>query len=368
MGAERAHAQAEHDGRAIDQGIFCAAVLRSDTAGAHLIDAMLLPTPRSLELIDDFRATGRAELGSVSVERRGAAAHVTFRNAHSLNAEDDRLIADLDTAADLVLLDDRVRVGVLRGGLVDHPSTGAGGSSARASTSGPARREDLVRRFPARPRTGLPAQDAAGRAHRPGRRRLGRADRAEALDRRRRHLRHRRRHATAAGARPGDRGVGGVSEPARGRGGIVPGLGNLRLTRLTGARLARQVVLSGRRIRATDPEAPLLCDEVVPADGMDEAVERAVAELSAPPWPRTGGCWRWARSRWTSTAPTSPSSRCSRRPESTAGTCSTRSGGTGGVPPPADERRHGAGGPLPSTVCTARCGTRYWGRSASSTR
>lgn len=64
--------------------------------------------------------------------------------------------------------------------------------------------------------------------------------------------------------------------------GIVPGLGNLRLTRLTGARLARQVILGGRRIAAEDPDSRLVCDEVVPAAGMDEAIERAVQALSAP--------------------------------------------------------------------------------------
>ncbi|EXU62518.1 hypothetical protein Z951_41175 [Streptomyces sp. PRh5] len=67
--------------------------------------------------------------------------------------------------------------------------------------------------------------------------------------------------------------------------GIVPGLGNLRLTRLTrltGARLARQVVLGGRRIAATEPEARYVCDTVVPAGDMDGAVDRAVEALRAP--------------------------------------------------------------------------------------
>ncbi|MFC8990091.1 hypothetical protein [Streptomyces sp. NPDC057115] len=32
----------------------------------------------------------------------------------------------------------------------------------------------------------------------------------------------------------------------------------------------------------TDPAARLLCDDIVPASGMEEAIERAVRELSAP--------------------------------------------------------------------------------------
>lgn len=58
------------------------------------------------------------------MRRRGPPAHVEFRDSERLNSEDDRLIADLDTAVDLLLLDDQVRVGVLRGGEVDHAMMG----------------------------------------------------------------------------------------------------------------------------------------------------------------------------------------------------------------------------------------------------
>src|SRR5262249_16104248 len=57
----------------------------------------------------------------VHIERRGSAAHVTLNNVHCLNAEDLPLLEDLETAVDLVLLDDGVRVGVLRGGTMTHP-------------------------------------------------------------------------------------------------------------------------------------------------------------------------------------------------------------------------------------------------------
>ena len=42
-------------------------------------------------------------------------------NPAFLNAEGDRTSADLETAADLALLDDRIEVCVLRGGPIDHP-------------------------------------------------------------------------------------------------------------------------------------------------------------------------------------------------------------------------------------------------------
>jgi thioesterase DpgC len=42
------------------------------------------------------------------------------------------------------------------------------------------------------------------------------------------------------------------------------------------------VLLSGRRLRAGEAGAELVCDEVVPADRLSDAVDRAVAELAAP--------------------------------------------------------------------------------------
>lgn len=284
MAAERASVQAHKEGREIDQGLFCGAVLRSPTAGRHLVETMLRPTPRALTLLDGFRAEGRAALDTVLVTRRGSAAHVEFRNAERLNAEDERLIGDLDTAVDLALLDDAVTVGVLRGGPVDHPKY----RGRRVFSAG----IDL---------TDL---------------RDGRIPFVEFLLGRELGYLHKILRGLLTGPEPGGAwgervtskpwigavdtfAIGGgmqlllvldhviagqdayVSLPAAEE-GIVPGLGNLRLTRHTGARLARQVVLGGRRIAATDPEARLVCDEIVPAHGMDETVERAVRALSAP--------------------------------------------------------------------------------------
>jgi thioesterase DpgC len=62
--------------------------------------------------------------------------------------------------------------------------------------------------------------------------------------------------------------------------GIIPGVSNLRLTRAGGARLSRQVILSGRRIHASEPAAALLLDEVVEPGELDAAAERAAAMLT----------------------------------------------------------------------------------------
>jgi thioesterase DpgC len=65
--------------------------------------------------------------------------------------------------------------------------------------------------------------------------------------------------------------------------GIIPGAGNFRLGRFTGPRVSRQIILGGRKIWATEPDAALLADEVVqPGEDLDAAVERAVRRLQGP--------------------------------------------------------------------------------------
>ncbi|GAA4207644.1 hypothetical protein GCM10022252_71600 [Streptosporangium oxazolinicum] len=283
MAVEESRIQAHKDGLEIDQGLFCGAVLHSPTAGRHLIDTMALPTPRALELLDGFRATGRVELASVLLERRGPAAYVEFRNAQHLNAEDNRLIGDLETAVDLALLDDRVRVGVLRGGEVDHPRyrgrrVFSAGINLKALRNGEISFIDfLLGRelgYISKMLRGLLPEPTEVTWPDPRRQKpwIGAVD-TFAIGGGMQLLLVLDRVLLESGAF--------LSLPAAEE-GIVPGLGNLRLRRLTGARMARQIILGGRRITGDDPEVRLLCDEVVPAALMDAAIEASVAELAAP--------------------------------------------------------------------------------------
>lgn len=83
---------------------------------------MRKPTRRALDLLPEFRRTGRLRLGAVDIERGGdGGARLTVVNNHCLNAEDNRHVEDMETAVDLTLLDPGVKVGVLRGGVMDHP-------------------------------------------------------------------------------------------------------------------------------------------------------------------------------------------------------------------------------------------------------
>jgi len=283
MAVEQARPQAEKEGLEIDQGIFFRGLLASPDAGGHLMDSMLRPTSRALDLQDAFGREDRLDLGSVLVELRDGAAHLTINNQHCLNAEDNRLVDDLETAVDLVLLDDRARVGVLRGGVMTHPRyrgrrVFSAGINLRELHSGGISFVDFLLRR----ELGLISKLMHGILTGPA---------ADAYP-------HRTVQKPWCAAVDSFAIGGGMqlllvfdqvisaddaffSLPAA-QEGIVPGLGSLRLPRLAGPRLSRRVILGGRRIAATDPEASLVCDLVVPADELDAAVEEAVRSLDSP--------------------------------------------------------------------------------------
>jgi thioesterase DpgC len=267
MAADRARPQAAKEGHEIDQGIFLRAVLRSDQAGPHLLESMLQPTPRALRLLPDFRDTGSADLGSVRVERRDGAAHLTMCRTDCLNAEDNRQVEDMETAVDLALLDPAVEVGVLRGGEMTHPRyrgrrVFSAGINLKSLHAGDISLVDfLLRRelgyIHKLVRAGKPwiaAVDGFAIG--------GGAQLLLVFD-----------HVIAASDAY-------VSLPAA-QEGIIPGAANFRLTRAVGPRVARQIILLGRRLQAAEPDARLLIDRVAEPHEMDAAVEQAVAALKS---------------------------------------------------------------------------------------
>ncbi|MEV6350163.1 (3,5-dihydroxyphenyl)acetyl-CoA 1,2-dioxygenase DpgC [Actinoplanes sp. NPDC051851] len=279
LAAERAARQADKETREIDQGIFLRAVLGSPVAGRHLIDAMLRPTPRALELLPAFRATGELRMTAVHLERRDGVARLTLCRDDCLNAEDEVQVDDMETAVDLALLDPEIRVGLVRGGPMSHPRyrgrrVFSAGINLKKLAAG-----DI-------PLVGFLLRRELGYLHKLLRGLLP---------------------GEPAGWRPAARAkpwVAAVDTFAIGGGtqmllvfdhviaaadayfslpaateGIVPGVANLRFARVAGARTARQVILGGRRIHATEPEARLLVDEVAEPERMDAAIERALAGL-----------------------------------------------------------------------------------------
>ncbi|MET8948662.1 (3,5-dihydroxyphenyl)acetyl-CoA 1,2-dioxygenase DpgC [Streptomyces sp. NPDC004542] len=279
---ERTRPQANKEGHEIDQGVFLSHVLRSPSAGPHLIDAMLRPTPRALALLPDFSRTGRADLGSVRMERSRGAAHLTMCRDDCLNAEDDRQIEDIETAVDLALLDPDVEVCVLRGGEMTHPRyrgkrVFSAGINLKSLYGGSISLVDfLLRRelgYIHKILRGVSVGNGADR-------RTGMVEKPwiAAVD----------TFAIGGGAQlllVFDHVIAAsdayLSLPAA-KEGIIPGAANFRLGRVAGGRVSRQVILGGRRIWAGEPDARLLVDEVHEHDDMDLAIERGIDRLRGP--------------------------------------------------------------------------------------
>jgi (3,5-dihydroxyphenyl)acetyl-CoA 1,2-dioxygenase len=119
--AESDRMQADKDGLEIHQGLFVSQVMANPQTGHHLIRSMLRPRTESLELLPQFVATGYADLATARVEVQGSASHVTIQNERYLNSEDDTVVGPLEIATDLALLHPEVKIGVLRGSVVNHP-------------------------------------------------------------------------------------------------------------------------------------------------------------------------------------------------------------------------------------------------------
>ncbi|WP_124437338.1 (3,5-dihydroxyphenyl)acetyl-CoA 1,2-dioxygenase DpgC [Streptomyces sp. NL15-2K] len=282
LAADRALAQARKAGHEIDLGVFLSRMLRSPLSGGHLMDTLLSPTARALDLLPEFTAVGKTDLGSVRLERRDGVARLTMCRDDCLNAEDDRQVDDMETAVDLALLDPAVEVCLLRGGVMTHPryagkrvfSAGINLKSLHAgdiSLDGFLLRRELgylhkiwrgVRvdddtswHSPTRAKPWVAAVDTFAIG--------GGTQLLLVVD-----------HVLAASDAY-------LSLPAA-QEGIIPGVANFRLPRYTGPRLARQIILEGRRIRMTDPEARLLVDEVHDPDELDRAVERGLDRLRGP--------------------------------------------------------------------------------------
>jgi (3,5-dihydroxyphenyl)acetyl-CoA 1,2-dioxygenase len=273
MAAERSRMLADKHGIEFAQGLLVGHVLALPRAGRHLLGAMLRPVPEAFEQLAELRATGAADLGPVRVTRRGRAGVLELRNPKHLNAEDDLTLGHTECAVDLILLDPGIEVGVIRGGVVEHPRH----PGQRVFGSG----INLTRLYHGRIdflfylirdlgyvnkiyRGIFPERDAIEKLWIAAVERYAVGGACQLL--------HVVDHVLATrGSR--------LFLPAR-KEGIIPGASNLRLPRFVGDRAARQAILSGREWTAGEPDAALLCDEVVPPGEMDTALEARVDALT----------------------------------------------------------------------------------------
>jgi len=278
--AERELPQTEKQGLEIDQGIFLAHVLAHPRCGPHALHAMAQPRAEALAALEDFRRTGAADLGPVRVDRRDAVGTVTMQNHAFLNSEDDASVAALETAIDLVLLDDAIDVGVLRGGPATHPKYagrrifGSGLNLTHLYYGKISLVEFMIER-----ETGALTKMYRGHA-------VG--DPFETVV----EVRREKPWIAAVEAFA----IGGSCQillvmdrvlaetgsyfnlPAR-KEGIVPGAANLRLPRFVGERMTRQAIFFNRDFAADSPEGRLIADEVLAGEEIDAAIERSAAEV-----------------------------------------------------------------------------------------
>jgi (3,5-dihydroxyphenyl)acetyl-CoA 1,2-dioxygenase len=282
VAGERSRSLPEKEGLEIAQGLFLSFVLASPRCGSHLVWSMLRPTEAALARLDEFRATGVADLGGTFLERRGRAAYLEIRNERHLNAEDCETLPTTEVAVDLALLDPEVEVGVIRGAVVTHPRYAGrrvfgAGLNLTHLYHGRLDFMFFVTRdlgYVNKLFRGLSSEE-----HRP-------AEPEETTEKLwvaavetfaiggACQILHTVDHVIAA------RGTR-LYLPAR-KEGILPGASNLRLQRSVGDRLARQAILSGLEFEAGTPHGDLLCDEVVDsAAEMDDAVGRRVETLTS---------------------------------------------------------------------------------------
>lgn len=282
LAAERGCARADQEGHEVDQGIFLRALLRSSRCGPHLLESMLRPTPRALALLPEFQRTGLLRMEAVRLERRGTVAELTMCRDDCLNAEDEQQVEDMETAVDLALLDPAVQVGLLRGGTMSHPRySGRRVFSAGINLKRLHAGEISLVGFLLRRELGYISKIVRG---------LIVDERATWLDRviEKPWVAAVDTFAIGGGAQlllVFDQVLAAAdsyfSLPAA-REGIIPGVCAPRLSRRVGPRLARQIILGGRRIWATEPAARSVFDEVVEPDRLDAAVEESTARLAGP--------------------------------------------------------------------------------------
>jgi len=279
---ERSHLQTDKRGLEIDQGIFLAHVLAHPVIGAHLVHAMSQPRSEAVARLNELQSRGSVDLGPVRVDRADTSGVVTLQNHAVLNAEDDASTAALEIAVDLVLLDDTIHVGVLRGGPATHPKYagrrvfGAGINLTHLYRGQISYVEFMIER-----ELGLVSKMYRGQG-------LGSFAEGELAPRREKPWIAAVETFAIGGACQFllvmDRVIAETGSyfnlPAR-REGIIPGCANLRLPRFVGERLARQAIFFNRPFPADSEEGRLLADEVVPSAEIDGAIVHSAAELQS---------------------------------------------------------------------------------------
>jgi thioesterase DpgC len=244
----------------------------------YLVRSMLLPREDSAKHLAAFESRGVLELPGAKLHREGKAVVLTMGNPRYLNAEDETTLEGMEIAVDVALLDSKSELCVLRGDTVTHTKHagkrvfGAGINLTHLYQGKIRFLWYLIRDL------GFVNKLYRGLAL------PGVHPEVDSIEK-------------PWVAAVENFAIGGhcqilltmdyvlaaqdayMTLPAR-KEGIIPGAANLRLPRFVGPRVARQAILAGRRLECASPEGRLICDEIVPAGAMDQAIARIIALLT----------------------------------------------------------------------------------------
>ncbi len=281
VAAEAELRQAEKDGREIDQGIFCNQLLANPECGMHLCHAMLLPREESPEALARFLRDGRLDLGGARVERHGKCAVLVLANPRFLNSEDSSTQAATEIGADVCILDPQSKAAVLRGDVVPEGKY----AGRRVFNAGINLTHLYYGRIPFlwflirdmgfvnKMTRGLARPDVS-------------PDEVSGDSIEKIWISVVETFAIGGGCQillATDFNIAArdayMTLPAR-KEGIIPAMANLRLARFVGDRLARQAIMYERRFECDSVEGRMICDEVVPPEDMDTAIDRVADRLT----------------------------------------------------------------------------------------
>ena len=316
----RARADAGRQGGARDRaGASCSRdVLADPDAGAHLVDSMLRPTPEALERLDELprhRASPTSAPRTVRREGRAGVARAAQPAPPQRRGRHARCRPPRSRSTSL-LLDPEIEIGVLRGGVVEHPRyAGRRIFGAGHQPHAPLPRPDLLPVLPG-PRPRLRQQDLP------------------------RPARPRARHAEKLWIAAAETyAIGGACQllhvidhviaergcrlylPAR-KEGIIPGAANLRLPRFVGDRLRPPGDPLRPRVRGRHAGGDLAATRSSSPGRWTRRSSARVEALTSSGLVNArrqpARAARRRRSRSTSSASTWPSTRASRRSATSA--------------------------------------------------
>ncbi|MEM6499401.1 MAG: enoyl-CoA hydratase/isomerase family protein [Pseudomonadota bacterium] len=273
--------QKDKDGHEIDHGLLVGAIMGNQKCGLDLCHAMLLPKTQSLDLVDQFSQTGKVDLGTAVVERSGKVSTLWFKNPRHLHAEDENTLHELEVAADLVLLDPKTEIVILRGSRIE-----AGKYAGQRVTNAGINLTHLYRGkisflwyiirdmgFVNKMFRGLAFPDTA-------------ATRLDGDTLEKPWIGTVETFAIGGGCQcllatdfVVAEAQGYLTLPAR-KEGIIPGMANMRLPRFVGDRIARQAIQYDRRIDCDSPEGRMICDLVVPREQFDQSLADVADKLT----------------------------------------------------------------------------------------